>query len=144
MEHFTNNIDRKAVVVVILLTLPFYCLGFFAWNFSPSSDGLGETPVITTLTKTIDPTLTSIFTQSGATKTPRSTHTMTPTITKTPTPTTTSTMTVTMTASITPTFTWTPTETLTAPQPPTETATEQAMEFFTPTNLPDDILTIMP
>ncbi|HWS23558.1 MAG TPA: hypothetical protein VN226_03910 [Anaerolineales bacterium] len=144
MEHFTNNIDRKAVVVVILLTLPFYCLGFFAWNFSPSSNSLGETPVITTITSTNEPTSTLIFTESGATRTPRLTHTMTPTITKTPTPTTTSTMTVTITASITPTLTWTPTETFTATHLPTETATEQALEFFTPTNLPDDILTIMP
>jgi len=144
MEHFTNSIDRKAVIVVILLTLPFYCLGFFAWNFSPSSEGLGDTPLITTLTRTIEPSVTSILTENGASKTPRSTHTMTPTITKTPTPTTTTTMTATVTVSVTPTQTWTPTETITATNLPTETATEQVPVFFTPTNLPDDILTIMP
>lgn len=149
MERLTNGIDRRTMLTVILLTIPFYCLGVFAWSISPTkpigdptSDQFSlssETPVFTETPPQTD--------QVGQhTSTPKPTKTTTSTITKTVTPTVTATRTLTITPSptnsVTPSVTLPPTQTLTSTVQPT--ATEQVYEFFTPTNLPDDILTIVP
>lgn len=147
MERLTNSIDRKTMFTVILLTLPFYCLGIFAWSISPTTqsdqptaDGL----IISTETEefTLTPEPTDILLNISLTPNPTKTSTATITKTITPTVTATRTATVTGTSTATQTATVTPLPTATATIQPT--ATEQIFEFFTPTNLPDDILTIMP
>lgn len=91
------NQRRKALIIVILFTFPCYCLGIFAWYFTPEDYKNKPTATITdvilyqtalpnvtgTATKSFEPTLTFVPTLPP-TLTPTGTNTMEPTWTNTP------------------------------------------------------------
>jgi len=102
---------RKILIIIIVATLPCYCLGFVVMQVGRE------------LTKpTVPPTLTETFAPPPATNTPTVVTTVftLPTATETPTP----------------TVTWTPTLTFTLFIPPTRTPTIAPTDTPVPTDTP--------
>lgn len=122
---------RRILLIVILATIPFYCLGFVVlWG----ATRLKKQNSVTS-TSTQAATITSMITQTPPTLIyfPTQTNTMTPTITLTHTVTSTPTKKPTRTATPTDTATFIPTFTPTFTPPSTETPTETPPETPTET-----------
>ena len=107
---------RYILILAILVTIPFYCLGLLLLRINRPP--VNPTPTMSSVipTETLTPTITLTAYQTG-------TFTMTPTITQTLTSTVTPTNTLTPTETPTPTLTLTPTDTPTRTPTVSPTAT---------------------
>lgn len=115
---------RSTLILIILATLPFYCIGFILLQVRQVTGGATHTPSPTvemTATDTVTPLPALATTQPAVTT---ATQTLTPTITWTPSPTYTLFVTPTRTATITP-----------SPQP---TSTDTQQPTITETSAPPD------
>jgi hypothetical protein len=128
---------RAILIIIVLATIPFYCVGLVAIMVVPDGGKIDQTPTFTvsptsTFNLSVTPVLNTLTPSLTSTNTATPTQTGTPTITPTLfvppswTPSITSTPTWTMTFTLVPpTATFTSTSTLTdTPVPPTPTATE--------------------
>ncbi len=129
-ERARSNPLYSVLIALIVLTIPFYCLGFvlLAWtNNGRAMPTPGTTPTPTVGVATpVGPTLTPTASPTPGTVTPTATPWVPPTFTPTLTP--------------TPTFTPTPTPTPTETPLPSPTPTETPV----PTELPTDTPTPSP